>query len=1129
MLKKLFFIFPLVIGLYSYAQEVEDENRADVEEVVTVGSQIKGVSITGLLPVTVITSEEIDEMGIESGSDLIESIISQGENTLSEDQSDTVFSARGDVSGFNLRNFGTGNTLTLLNGRRMVNTAGYNTDFVGGSVVPVKSVNANEIPVGSVSRVEVLRDGASAIYGADAVAGVVNTVLRDDYDGLTVRTKFSAFDHFADENAQLNVTFGKDLADGVTNINASYTYYDGGAKFAAEDDRWLAAKSDHLADYVDWYNLIPGGYDYSSYSTYNVMTNAGSQTPWGQWIPLSGDEVAWTIYPINIGAYPADMLDPDGTPLAYDRREKCEEVSAIGLGPNGAGVSPLDICLDDQSSTNRMNYNFYRQAYSAKERHNLFVYINSEFMGYETFSEIGYYTAENTRQLYGSSTLGTKAVSKTQSFIIPESNYYLRRVFDYYMACQGDSLSSNLTWSADNLPEDCTLDGSGPGNGSTSSKADFMRDSYSSYGPLAAYAARFPNLRTNSTELETIRLLHGMRGAFNDWEWEGAILYSKATSDDTTEGRVAMDLLDWGLAKTDDTAINMFAGGMEGMNLEQALIDVTRAQETSLSMIDFKMTNNDIGDIGAGPIAMLIGFEVREETFDDDLDDRIDGTIQFYDQTVCTAGEGAAYDSSTNTITYTVEPICSPDIEPTYIERGALPDQDYGSIEGTFPFNSAVAMSSPQPDSSGERTTSSLFVELQIPVLDNLDAQVALRHESFSDIDAATVGKIALGYFVNDKLSLRGSASTTYRAPNLITVNSPYIPRNTGYTDALGSYLGNGLDVPLIDPETGVVDPESDAVFWDITAFKLAASIGNPELEPEEAENKSIGFIYTPSDNLIITVDKWSIAKEKTIGIFGPENNSAYDLLLRQDGSCEGNPAVIRSQAPTQAVWDEYFPNSDLCPAGEILRVEDPFMNLDDRYISGTDFSLFFDKETSWGDFGFRYQSSIMDKFTQTASGPAAEIVAADNAGVFGNSTVEVTGFESLLATNAVHKKKGFYSFSFKRGNYTTTLRTNFKSGFEYPSSSKEAGTYARDGTLCYLCDADDTLVDSVYWLRAMETTDLSILYKTKINGNRLNARFTVKNIFDERAPTADRSYGYWMGAHNDFGTYYNLDLKFRF
>jgi outer membrane receptor protein involved in Fe transport len=1115
MLKKLFFIFPLVIGLYSFAQEVEDEDRADVEEVVTVGSQIKGASITGLLPVSVITADDIDQMGIESGSDLIESIISQGENTLNEDEDSTVFSARGDVSGFNLRNFGVGNTLTLLNGRRMVNTAGYNTDFVGGSVVPVKSVNANEIPIGSVTRVEVLRDGASAVYGADAVAGVVNTVLKDDYDGLTIRTKLTAFDHFEEENSQFNLTYGTDLADGVTNVNVSYTYYDRGGMFAREDPRWLAGKA-NLNEYVDSYNLTQGGFDYSSYSTYNTMTNASSQTPWGSWIPLDGHETGWTIYPYDMTAYPEGMIGVDGEPLMYDRRDKCEAASSINIGPDGAGVSPLNVCIEDSVSTNRINWNHERQAYSAKERHNLFIYINSEFMGNETFSEIGYYTAENSRQLYGSSTLGTKAVSKTQSFIIPEENYYLSQIFDWYMACQEDSFSSNDTYTE--APASCAN-----GDGSSSSSSDFFNDSYNTYGPMGAYYARFPNLRTNSTELETIRLLQGMRGTYNNWDWEGAILYSKATSEDRTAGRIAMDLLDWGLAKTDETAINMFAGGMDGMNLEQALITVKRSQETELSMIDFKMTNNDIGDIGAGPIAMLIGAEIRNESFDDDLDDRLDGTIKWYDQTVCTAGEGRAYDEATNSITYTVAPVCSDTITPVYTERGKSPDQDFGSEEGTAPFVSAVAMSSPQPDSSGDRTTSSLFVELQIPVIEKLDAQVALRHESFSDVNSATVGKLALGYVVDDSLTLRGSISSTYRAPNLITVNSPYIPRNTGYVDAVGAYLGNGLDTVIIDPE----DPDSEALYWDIEAYKLNASVGNPDLESEEATNSSIGFIYAPNDNLVITVDRWSIAKEKTIGIFGPENNTAYDLVLRLDGSCEGNPAVIRDAAP--ADWDTYYANSTLCPTGQILRIEDQFMNLDDRYISGRDFSFFFDKETSWGDFGFKYQSTIIDKFTQEPGGPAAAVIAADEAGLFAGSNLDITGFSNLLGVNGVFKKKGFYSFTFKRGDYTTTLRTNFKSGFEEAYNSKDAGTNARSGSLCYLCDSSTTIVDSTYWLRAMETTDLSLSYRTKINGNRLNARFTVKNITDERAPTADRSYGYWMGVHNDFGRYYNLDLKFRF
>lgn len=348
------------------------------------------------------------------------------------------------------------------------------------------------------------------------------------------------------------------------------------------------------------------GADYTDAGASNPLTNASTQSPWGQWIPMydsTTNETAWTIYPIDISAYSEGQLGPDGEPLMYDRRSECELSSAIGIGPDGAGVSPLNLCIEDSTRSNRINWNHDRQAYSAKDRHNLFIYINSEFMGYETFTEIGYYTAENTRQLYGSSTLGDKAVSKTQSLIIPETNPFLRKIFDYYMACQEDSMSSNINYST--KPENCEIDGS------TSSKSDFFDDSYNSYGPMAAYRFRFPNLRTNTTELETIRFLQGIRGSFNDWDWESAIVYSKATSDDSTAGRIAMDLLDYGLSKTDETAINLFAGGMQGMNLEQAIITVNRSQETALSMIDFKMTNSNIGDIGAGPIAMLIGAEIE--------------------------------------------------------------------------------------------------------------------------------------------------------------------------------------------------------------------------------------------------------------------------------------------------------------------------------------------------------------------------------------------------------------------------------------------------------------------------------------------------------------------------------------
>ena len=145
----------------------------EVEEVVVTGSQIKGAKITGVLPVTVLSSEDIEAIGPEDGTELLENIAEQGVNYFTEAESDSggVNSARGDVGAYNLRNMGVGNTLVLLNGRRLVNNAGYQTELLGGDFVPTMSVNSNLIPTNALDRVELLKDGASAIYGADAVAG----------------------------------------------------------------------------------------------------------------------------------------------------------------------------------------------------------------------------------------------------------------------------------------------------------------------------------------------------------------------------------------------------------------------------------------------------------------------------------------------------------------------------------------------------------------------------------------------------------------------------------------------------------------------------------------------------------------------------------------------------------------------------------------------------------------------------------------------------------------------------------------------------------------------------------------------------------------------------------------------
>lgn len=124
---------------------------------------------------TILDSDDIINTGAVTGDELLRSIPQVGDISFNNERSiGGVNDARGDVASINLRGIGTGNTLTLLNGRRLVLHPGTQTE----NFVPVTTVNSNTLPVTGLRRLEVLRDGASALYGTDAVAGVVNYVLK---------------------------------------------------------------------------------------------------------------------------------------------------------------------------------------------------------------------------------------------------------------------------------------------------------------------------------------------------------------------------------------------------------------------------------------------------------------------------------------------------------------------------------------------------------------------------------------------------------------------------------------------------------------------------------------------------------------------------------------------------------------------------------------------------------------------------------------------------------------------------------------------------------------------------------------------------------------------------------------
>ena len=150
---------------------------APTQRIEITGSSIKRVDSETALPVTLITREQIEKSGAVTIQDLIHHVTASGAMFADNTQGAGYATANA-----NLRGLGASSTLVLLNGRRLANFA---FGSIGGNV----AVDLNSIPFAALERVEVLRDGASAVYGSDAVGGVINFITRKNYKGgeLTVR------------------------------------------------------------------------------------------------------------------------------------------------------------------------------------------------------------------------------------------------------------------------------------------------------------------------------------------------------------------------------------------------------------------------------------------------------------------------------------------------------------------------------------------------------------------------------------------------------------------------------------------------------------------------------------------------------------------------------------------------------------------------------------------------------------------------------------------------------------------------------------------------------------------------------------------------------------------------------
>lgn len=534
---------------------------------------------------------------------------------------------------------------------------GFQTELL----VPVVSPDTNEISPGSVQRLEILRDGASAIYGADAVAGVVNTILKGNMTGGFIEADWRASDGTGLYSSSLAGGFGFDFADGRANLTVYGSYFhENGAPVTSREYARFDDRRDQLI-----------GTPFEDDASFN---NRSTSSPFGQFdiqapssrTPIGDDD--FYLVPTTLGGC---RLDFGG-----------------GLCARNGTTPATDV---------RYNTNFGVDLFSRKDRYNAAALFNYDLSdAVEFYFEGSYYRSESRRANEATALLSAVplGISRT-AFYNP----------------------FGPVGSANRLP----------GTTIAAGGADIIME-----------RMRFIDVgaRDVSVNKDSYRLVAGFKGNFGEWDFDTGFVYSEAKSTDLTRGRISLTQLQNVINRTTPDAYNPFNGGcLDDPNngdctpnpqsvIDDITIDVFRKGETTLALADFKVSRDDLFVLPGGNVGIAAGVEFRRETFFDDRDPRLDGTITFTDSVT-------------------------------------------GNING-----SDVVGSSPSPDTSGRRDVFSAFAEafiplvseeMDIPLIESLNVQFAGRLEHFKDIDeTAIVPRAAVSWTPVRGILLRGAWSKVF-------------------------------------------------------------------------------------------------------------------------------------------------------------------------------------------------------------------------------------------------------------------------------------------------------------------------------------------------------------------------------
>jgi len=702
----------------AFAQQADADKP--IQKVVVTGSNIAHIDAETSTPVTVMKREDIVRTGANTVTELLQTLTSSS-SSLTDLGGSNSFA--GGASSASLRNLGKQSTLILLNSRRVAPyaLADYNEVFT----------NLDSLPMDAIERVEVLRNGGSAVYGSDAVAGVINIITRNDYRGIQIKATQNQSlknSEFKSRNASITGGIGNFVEDGY-NVLANVELY------KRDDVTWRQVVDSINPAYGEQFSSVAPGS--------------------GQ---MFGNRGAPSTY-----AYPGNV---------------------IGVGAlSGCTTVSSGLCQYDRFSR--------FQAVPEAERVNALVSgklrINDKVDG---FAEVLY---SHTETDYLSSFPTYGGTTKASTWANPSTGAI--QSFPYR------ALAANSPLNPTNAPAD--------------------------------FRYRFADAgSTNEVKSSQYRVLTGLKGSWDKYDWETAVGVMGSDTDMNQRGAFSASgfkqvVGDYTLAGAKNANGTLTASGdpnffnheyKPGQQNSAAVLNTLFPQygykgKITQYFADGKISG-EVAQIGGRSVGLALGGELRHEKFN--------------------------INPSANLLA--------------------------GDIVGNG-----------SSSANAKRSTGAAFAEIDAPVTERLDLQAAARVDKYEHFDAHVSPKLAFRYAANKEFMLRGTVESGFRAPNLTesaesskfsfqTVNDP---KRCPQARALQSDLkAQAAALPSGDPAKQTLIARADAVVTNECSAGAFNNVrNNPDLKPETSRSMTLGAVMEPVKGYSLSIDYWRIERKDEIGL----------------------------------------------------------------------------------------------------------------------------------------------------------------------------------------------------------------------------------------------------------------------